>query len=90
MVKGVITITETQYIPNTICGILKKLEGERVIIILKSGDKELVKIVAVQGNILITTTDKKFIFVDCDCICAVLADCLDVISDKFRLQYDNS
>jgi len=63
--------------------------GEKVIIILESGDKEQVKIVAVQGNTLVTTIDRKFIFVDCDCICAIIADCLDVISDKFRLQYDD-
>lgn len=82
-------MTQTQYIPDKICGILKKLEGERVIIILKSGDKELVKVVAVIGNLLVSTVDRRFKFVDCDCICAVIADCLDVISDKFRLQSDS-
>lgn len=48
------------------------------------------KVVAVIGNLLVATIDRRFKFVDCDCICAVIADCLDVISDKFRLQYDNS
>ncbi|SFG07271.1 hypothetical protein SAMN05660649_00569 [Desulfotomaculum arcticum] len=71
--------------PENLCGILKDLVGEKVIIILESGDKELVKVVAVKGNILIAITmaDRKFKFVDCDCICAVIADCLDVIADRF-------
>ncbi|SFG54530.1 hypothetical protein SAMN05660649_01931 [Desulfotomaculum arcticum] len=73
--------------PDKICGILKDLAGEKVIIILESGDKELVKVVAVKGNILIATVDRKFKFVDCDCICAVIADCLDVISDRFQLHH---
>ncbi len=81
-------MSENQCIPETICDILKKLEGERVIIILESGDKELVKVVAVVGNLLVSTIDRKFKFVDCDCICAVIADCLDVICDKFSLQYE--
>lgn len=76
------------YLPQTICDVLKKLVGEKVILILESGDKELVKIVAVKGDVLVATTDRRFKFVNCDCICAVIADCLDVISERFRLQYD--
>jgi hypothetical protein len=33
--------------------------------------------------------DRKFIFVDCECICAVIADCLDVIAKQFDLTYED-
>ena len=81
------TIT-TPRIPETLCGILEKLKGEKVIVILESGDKELVKVVDVVGNVLITTIDKRFKFISCECICAVIADCLDVISARFELDYE--
>ncbi len=84
--KGVITIS-TPRIPETLCGVLEKLKGEKVILNLRSGDKEQVKIVDVVGNVLIATTDRRFKFVSCDCICAVIADCLDVISARFDLEY---
>lgn len=67
---------------------LKRLKGEKVILLLDSGDRERVKVVAVIDGVLVGTLDKKFIFVDCDCICAVIADCLDVIADQFGLAYD--
>lgn len=67
---------------------LKRLKGERVLLLLESGDREWVKVVAVLDGVLVATLDKKFIFVDCNCICAVIADCLDVIADQFGLAYD--
>lgn len=66
---------------------LKKLKGEKVILLLESGDREKVKVVAVIDDVLVATLDRKFIFVDCECICAVIADCLDVIAEQFNLTY---
>ena len=70
-----------------LCDILRRLKGERVLLILESGDRECVKVVAVIDEVLVATLDRKFIFVDCDCICAVIADCLDVLSEEFGLVY---
>ncbi|HEY8391990.1 MAG TPA: hypothetical protein VIL83_04620 [Capillibacterium sp.] len=67
---------------------LRKLKGEKVLLLLESGDREWVKVVAVIDNVLVATTDRKFIFVDCGCICAVIADCLDLIAQQFNLPYD--
>ena len=70
-----------------LCDLLRRLKGERVLLILESGDREWVKVVAVIGEVLVATLDRKFIFVDCDCICAVVADCLDLLSEEFGLVY---
>ena len=70
-----------------LCDLLRRLKGERVLLILESGDRECVKVVAVIDEVLVATLDRKFIFVDCDCICAVIADCLDVLSEEFGLVY---
>jgi len=76
-------------VPENICDILRRLEGEKVVIILESGEKEVVRVVRVVGDVLVAKLlDRRFIFVDCDCICAVIADCLDVLSEKFDLQYE--
>ncbi|MGI6485211.1 MAG: hypothetical protein GX759_07485 [Thermoanaerobacterales bacterium] len=82
-------MSETQHVPDNICDILKKLKDEKIIVMFRSGNKEQVKVVAVEGDVLVATVDKKFIFINCDCICSVIADCIDVISKKFSLQYDN-
>jgi len=68
--------------------VLKRLKGERVLLLLNSGDREWVKVVAVIDGVLVATIDRKFIFVECDCICAVIADCLDVIADQFGLTFN--
>lgn len=70
-----------------LCDLLRRLKGERVLLILESGDREWVKVVAVIGEVLVATLDRKFIFIDCDCICAVVADCLDLLSEEFGLVY---
>jgi hypothetical protein len=70
-----------------LCDLLRRLKGERVLLILESGDREWVKVVAVIDEVLVATLDRKFIFVDCDCICAVIADCLDLLSEEFGLVY---
>lgn len=84
--KGGTTITRPRL--EEICDVLKRLKGERVLLLLESGDREWVKVVAVIDRILVATLDRKFIFVDCNCICAVIADCLDVIADQFGLSYE--
>jgi len=76
-------------VPENICDILRRLEGEKVVVVLESGEKEVVRVVRVVGDILVAKLlDRRFIFIDCDCICAVIADCLDVLSEKFDLQYE--
>ena len=70
-----------------LCDLLRRLKGERVLLILESGDREWVKVVAVLDEVLVASLDRKFIFVGCDCICAVIADCLDVLAKEFGLVY---
>ncbi|HHT48788.1 MAG TPA: hypothetical protein GXZ98_05810 [Firmicutes bacterium] len=74
---------------ENLCDILKRLKGEQVLLLLDSGDREKVKVVAVIDDVLVATVDRKFIFVDCECICAVIADCLDVIAKQFDLTYED-
>jgi len=82
-------IVAVQQVPENICDILRSLEGEKVVIVFESGEKELVKVVRLVGDILVAKLlERKFIFVDCDCICAVIADCFDVLAEKFDLQYE--
>jgi len=76
-------------VPENICDILRRLEHQKVVIVLESGEKEVVKVVRVVGDVLVAKLlDRRFIFVDCECICAVIADCLDVLSEQFDLQYE--
>ncbi|NLM36525.1 MAG: hypothetical protein GX202_00165 [Firmicutes bacterium] len=84
--KGVTTITRPRL--ENICDVLERLKGEKVLLLLDSGDREWVKVLAVIDEVLVATLDRKIIFVDCDCICAVIADCLNVISDQFGLPVD--
>ena len=86
--------------PDSIRDILKLLKGEHVKIILKCGECEFVTIKAVIGDLLVAiikydkpgddgyAVDKckkeKFKFVDIGCICAVIADCEDIVDDLFK------
>lgn len=78
----------TPRIPENLCGILKELKKEKVILLLETGERLQVKILNVVDNIVVASTDRRFVFINCDCICAVIADCVDVISTRFDLVYE--
>jgi hypothetical protein len=68
-------------IPGTIKSLLKRLIEKRVTIVLDAEKKpEHVEIEAVVGNLLITEIkeekeeERKFKFIDINCICAVIVD----------------
>ncbi|TYQ16210.1 UNVERIFIED_CONTAM: hypothetical protein Cloal_2732 [Acetivibrio alkalicellulosi] len=76
--------------PENIRELLKLLKGERVVIVLRSGQKQALVVEAVIGDLLVASLDKGILkFVDIDCICEVLAECGDVLGnilthDKFK------
>lgn len=76
--------------PTSIKGLLELLIDEEVIIILESGEEEKVEIVAVMGNLLAASLEcgkhehdkhkfERIKFIDIDCICAVIAECEEVL-----------
>ena len=75
-------------IPENLCGILKELKKEKVVLLLETGDRLEVKILNVVDDIVVASTDRRFVFINCDCICAVIADCVDIISARFDLVYE--
>ncbi len=72
-------------IPENLCGILRELEKQKVVLLLESGDRLEVKILAVVDEIVIASTDRRIVFIACNCICAVFADCTDLLSARFDL-----
>ncbi|NLW56638.1 MAG: hypothetical protein GX050_08545 [Firmicutes bacterium] len=75
-------------IPENLCGILRELKKEKVVLLLETGDRIEVKILNVVDDIVIASTDRRFVFINCDCICAIIADCVDLISTRFELAYE--
>lgn len=71
-------------IPGNIKELLKLLIGEKVIIVLSSGESECVKVEAVIGNLLLADVCNKFNFIDICCICAVIVECEDILENIFR------
>ena len=70
--------------PDNIKKLLKLLKGEKVVIVLRSGCKQTVCVEAVVGNLLVASVNRSVIkFVDIDCICEVLAESGDVLSNVF-------
>lgn len=63
---------------------LEALIGRRVIIVLESGERLFVQIEAVRDNLLIAACRCKIIFIDIDCICAVIAECPEVLRTFLR------
>lgn len=69
-----------KFFPDSIKELLKKLAKECVIITYKGGHKEKVRIECVSGNLLVAKEGGcLFRFIDIDCICAVTAECYDVL-----------
>lgn len=69
---------------NDIRVILEDLIGRRVIIVLESGERLLVRIEAVRDNVLIAAIGCRIIFINIDCICAVIAECPEVLRTFLR------
>lgn len=63
---------------------LENLIGRRVGIILESGERLFVRIEAVRDNQVIAACDCKVIFIDIECICAVIAECPEVLRTILR------
>jgi hypothetical protein len=64
--------------------ILRALIGRRVVIILESGERLFVRIEAVRDNQVIAACDCRVIFIDIECICAVIAECPEVLRTILR------
>lgn len=69
--------------PDTICGILSRLVDEEVILIFRSGEREKVKVLAVSGDVVVVKSGNNIRFINCDCICSVIIDCIDIIDKCF-------
>jgi len=71
---------EKLHVTGDICELLKELVDDHVIIIFKSGKSERVHIKKVVGNIAVGKLgNNQFIFINCDCICAVIASCEEIL-----------
>ena len=64
--------------------ILEALVGRRVVIILESGERLFVRIEAVRDNQVIAACDCRVIFINIECICAVIAECPEVLRTILR------
>ena len=76
----------SRFFPDDIEELLRKLVCECVIITLKSGCKEKVRIECVSGDLLVAKEDGNLKFIDIDCICSVTASretVLDAIISPF-------
>lgn len=78
-----IDINDVKKFPGTICDLLERLENKEVIVILVSGEREKVKVLGVIGNLLVAVIGDRFKFVNCDCICAIIVNCPDLIDPTF-------
>lgn len=69
--------------PDSIKKLLKLLKGEKVVIVLRSGQKQTVVVDAVVGDLLMVSVNKCIIkFIDIHCICEVLAERENVFIQK--------
>jgi hypothetical protein len=72
-------------IPQSIRQLLRFLAGERVTIILKSGETEHVRVEAVVGDLLIAQVEDDIIkFIDIECICAIIVECEEILNNILR------
>jgi hypothetical protein len=69
--------------PNNLSKLLEGLKGERVIIISESGEKEMVEIEGVSGDILISNVNKGLKFTNISCLCSVIASCDALLDTVF-------
>jgi hypothetical protein len=63
---------------------LENLIGRRVGIILESGERLFVVIEAVRDNLVIAACGCRVIFINIDCICAVITECPEVLRTFLR------
>jgi len=76
----------SRFFPDTIEELLRKLVCECVVITLKNGCKEKVRIECVSGNLLVGKEENNLKFIDICCICSVTASretVLDAIISPF-------
>lgn len=76
----------SRFFPNTIEELLRKLVCECVVITLRNGCKEKVKIECISGDLLVAREECNLKFIDIDCICSVAASreaVLDAIISPF-------
>ena len=76
----------SRFFPDTIEELLRKLVCECVVITLRNGCKEKVKIECISGNLLVAKEENNLKFIDIDCICSITASretVLDAIISPF-------
>jgi ethanolamine ammonia-lyase large subunit len=67
-------------VSGDLCELLKEFIDDHVIIIFESGKSERVVIKRVIGNLVVGKLgNNHFIFINCDCICAVIASCEEIL-----------
>lgn len=67
-------------VSGDLCELLKEFVDDHVIIIFESGKSERVVIKKVIGNIVVGKLgNNQFIFINCECICAVIASCEEIL-----------
>ena len=71
---------EKLHVTGDICQLLKELIDDYVIIMFKSGKSERVFIKKVVENLVVGKLgNNQFIFINCDCICAVIVSCEEIL-----------
>jgi predicted CDP-diglyceride synthetase/phosphatidate cytidylyltransferase len=70
-------------ISNSLNKLLAGLEGKQAIIISAGGEKEMVEIEGVCGDILISSVKGGFKFTDISCLCSVIASCDTLLDTVF-------
>jgi hypothetical protein len=71
------------HLPCSIKALLEGLKGKTVTIITKSGDREVVEIEGVIGDILVSQVECGYKFTLIGCICSIIAKCDDLIDARF-------
>jgi len=70
----------SRFFPDTIKDLLKSLACEWVVITLKNGCKERVKIECVTCDVLVVRDQNAFRFINIDCICSVCVNSETILS----------
>lgn len=76
----------SRFFPDTIEELLRKLVCECVIVTLRNGNKEKVRIECISGKLLVAKEENNLKFIDINCICSVAASretVLDAIISPF-------
>ena len=70
----------SRFFPDNIEELLCKLVCEHVVLTLKNGGKERVKIECVSGHLLVVKDECNFRFINIDCICSVAVSCDTILN----------